>query len=931
MSLSFQKNLGSACHQRSQAQVPICLVTTLKHDELLFAHVPVGAGDSTWVVQSMSCSVQRFWNASTATLKITTAAEDANYFAPPFPNITNPLDNITHPLGPEDSICIWLGYTDELFKNPLELIKGMEGDNPSFIRVFVGIVDTIGVVGTDAGFNCTIQCRDRMRYMMETQVSLSPFDIQNDRSYMNLALGGTKEAVTRSETILRLAQLGIGHIAIGKDAKDTVDVNGMRIERGDIKDLGLIVGERKAENKVGQPLSANLDNKTAMPPPNYFYAYGKKPLASRVTTATLDIESYPKFNIFTSRLPFSTESVAKEYTIEQQIPVELIKWLSNQEAYPTELFSNPQDGNYYYIPRSCDLGGLADPLRFHRTYFYRYQPPDLGNASVLDELAKKYPPIKIGSNPNGVEVDPTTPFRFTPDWAQGIINWREELTTNAMYTNYIIANNSPNSTKAGQVILMSMSVRPPFLSGRAIAGRNMYIVDETINDRQEALAVGLQMARIHSKETRAASMTLIGDPSMVPGEVVQVVGSPLHRELSTLDPLINERRGIVEYLDRETQVYADIVTKTKNWSKEEEKGIAVNGANSTSNQQNTYTNLPKGLGVCIGGNVASQEQGGTPQILRAVTEKDRGCIFFNDKPTDTPLPAQAPVLSATEAAKANPSSTGSILSGGNTSLSLDANADQSKMIYPLTKGFPVTSIVGQRWGKPHNGIDIGCKIGASVVAALDGKVIVAGVQSGYGNVVYLDHGNNFTSRYGHLSRIDVKVGDNVKQGSVIALSGNSGKSTGAHLHFELRSYSKAVTPTFMTFSIGSTPTARQIADRIKAVGTTSTLNPTTSSVAAPAVTTPASDSNKPAIVNGTPLPQTGSTPADTTTEATAPIVATEYKVDKYEPYPDEIWKKSHYNQEPQSLFRVDAVRHDFNAAGKALAYSIEVVLLPITG
>lgn len=80
------------------------------------------------------------------------------------------------------------------------------------------------------------------------------------------------------------------------------------------------------------------------------------------------------------------------------------------------------------------------------------------------------------------------------------------------------------------------------------------------------------------------------------------------------------------------------------------------------------------------------------------------------------------------------------------------------------------------------------------MATSGGKVTAAGWQSGYGYVVYIDHGGGVTSRYGHLSKVLVKVGQSVSQGDVIARSGNTGNSTGPHLHFEIRVNGNAVSP-----------------------------------------------------------------------------------------------------------------------------------------
>ncbi len=88
----------------------------------------------------------------------------------------------------------------------------------------------------------------------------------------------------------------------------------------------------------------------------------------------------------------------------------------------------------------------------------------------------------------------------------------------------------------------------------------------------------------------------------------------------------------------------------------------------------------------------------------------------------------------------------------------------------------------------HLGIDIAAKQGVPVYAADSGVIIFAGVSNwGYGNLIIIDHGNGFQTAYGHLSQINVSCGQSVFQGNLIGLSGSTGNSTGAHLHFEIRS------------------------------------------------------------------------------------------------------------------------------------------------
>ncbi len=94
----------------------------------------------------------------------------------------------------------------------------------------------------------------------------------------------------------------------------------------------------------------------------------------------------------------------------------------------------------------------------------------------------------------------------------------------------------------------------------------------------------------------------------------------------------------------------------------------------------------------------------------------------------------------------------------------------------------------------HAGIDFKGPMGSPVFAAADGRVSFVGQKSGYGNVIEITHGNGMLTRYAHLSRFDVTVGQQVAAGTTIAGLGNSGRSTGPHLHFEVRINDRAINP-----------------------------------------------------------------------------------------------------------------------------------------
>lgn len=128
---------------------------------------------------------------------------------------------------------------------------------------------------------------------------------------------------------------------------------------------------------------------------------------------------------------------------------------------------------------------------------------------------------------------------------------------------------------------------------------------------------------------------------------------------------------------------------------------------------------------------------------------------------------------------------------------LDRNATPGRM--PIANSY-ITSGFGGRadpfggGGQYHKGIDFKASVGDPVLAVADGVVSFAGVKGGYGNVVDVDHGNGYVTRYAHNSRLTVRAGDLVRVGQEVAKAGSTGRSTGAHVHFEVWENGRVVNP-----------------------------------------------------------------------------------------------------------------------------------------
>ena len=180
----------------------------------------------------------------------------------------------------------------------------------------------------------------------------------------------------------------------------------------------------------------------------------------------------------------------------------------------------------------------------------------------------------------------------------------------------------------------------------------------------------------------------------------------------------------------------------------------------------------------------------------------------------------------------------------------------------------ITGGFGQRYHpilhywRMHNGVDMHAACGTVVVAAYRGTVIEAGRNGGYGNLVVLDHGSykgkHVISKYAHLSRIGVRVGDRVDTGQGIALSGTTGLSTGCHLHFEIKENGVYVDPApYLTGKSSPRPD-----------GPIANLGPTTSPSPTRSPSPSASASPKPSASPTTKSPKPSPTPSKTSTSPT---------------------------------------------------------------
>ena len=120
--------------------------------------------------------------------------------------------------------------------------------------------------------------------------------------------------------------------------------------------------------------------------------------------------------------------------------------------------------------------------------------------------------------------------------------------------------------------------------------------------------------------------------------------------------------------------------------------------------------------------------------------------------------------------------------------------DKIPFYHPVQSSHRFTSGYGKRWGRKHEGADFAAAHGTAIYATADGTIVHAGWSSGYGRLIKIKHAFGIETRYAHLSKIRVKVGQKVSRGERIGDMGNTGRSTGTHLHYEIRNNGTAVNP-----------------------------------------------------------------------------------------------------------------------------------------
>jgi len=550
-------SLGDLCHQQQDGQVPVCVVTDLLGN-IMLCNIPTTS--SYWVVIRSRVNVTRMWTSSTCLIKCVCNLPDPAMITPPLTSVEpfrpidssldiknkakkveidkgvddainnkpddirngkigiNQLENsrVLYPLGIGDEICVYLGYIDYIGQ---EITSDFLGKR--LLRVFVGCIDIVTEVSSSTeGLSVTIECRDRLKYLTDSYSSFNPSELSSDFSAGVRAIATEQTNFSRENLILAISRKAVGDYSFNKCG---IANCGYRILDG-------IIGNTSTVESGGTVYTSN-----------YFYTLDKpENILTKTTNENKELNYFPRFNIISTRAAYNDSEFEKSRppTLVERVAIEYIKHLSLQESLHTEVFCHHVTGDFYYIPRLNDDTGLEDQKRFYRTYYNRITPP--GFSQLYDDKGK------------GQETEIIHP-------CQKVIVYREEQTLLSTRSNIYIKKLDANPTSDSTQFSFSLKSVIPRLQNRSYPCSYFTIYDDSVSNAIDYIAVGLHYAKRVSKEVRACSIHLVGDPSLSPSEVIQVVTSSCNysKTMSPADKTKKETIFTLKHSEILEQCYQD--------------------------------------------------------------------------------------------------------------------------------------------------------------------------------------------------------------------------------------------------------------------------------------------------------------------------------------------------------------------------------------
>lgn len=465
-----------------------------------------------WVIRSITINLVRDWSTSTFEVVLSCSLPDKpNLQIPKLPFVGDYREGDYPYLDKEDEIRIYMGYIDSA-KTPItaDLLDwhpftvGSVQANPEkpLCPVFWGFIDKIDFIGDRAGAQLVISGRDRSRIFQDTRVvSLRSLErsIVQRKDENNQRVPAIQGA--RSTILLDVARASVGQPS-DQNRYDLYD-------NASEKYWKYIIGTSEEEGGID-----------SLPLEDYSYGFAKisnagNPEPTEQLVSAVDPEKileqaikrvnskgYVRFHRWVFRPPIVTRGRNAIYQVFNRVPIDIINYLASNEERPTDFYASHVNGDFLFAPRILDTTGLRDPNRNYRTYFYNSWPQEAGRPSHGQLILK----IRAVSSTLG------TFNRFSI--ASSGVSGRGEDTLAAL--TFILENYGQG--------LRNRNPNPP--------ARHQLIVDDNLNTYNNALVgattVAFQSSRSWSRELNAVQMTILGDPTLYPGEAIQIYNSVLH-------------------------------------------------------------------------------------------------------------------------------------------------------------------------------------------------------------------------------------------------------------------------------------------------------------------------------------------------------------------------------------------------------------------
>jgi hypothetical protein len=530
-----------------------------------------------WIIAGLDVLDTRDWSTSEARISLTVNQPDPSAKLIKLPDLSPFRGGNRKSIGTEDEIRIYIGYipigtlidASMLDEYPYEFtdIDGVTHTPTKPLRpVFWGFIDKVDQVSSAGGGTRIIfSCRDRTRIFADTRIISIP-SLQG--SLTNPAKGFAKGE--RSQILMDLAN------SISNTLGEEVGEGGESPDSWKPILPGLCFTGVELINEGEDKKSLQRRN-----PPEDPQAWINTACFSKMEKL-----ARPRFHRWVERPPLTKGSESAILQVQDKTPLEIIDYLAKHEESPMDFYCSKVNGDFIFGPRILDFSGFDDASRHYRTYFYRASP-DLG-------------PDQIPSNP------------------QRIMEMRAVSSTLATFNKFIILDDTINGSTTSflQNIRTGVYVLPWGLKERKDpSGRNLapppraQIIHDGALDTYEnpqfgALMVGLAASRIMARDLDGIQLTVLGDPTLQPGEAIRVYNSIIHDDDSfvTIDPSVaseclnrvrEESKDLppLESNDRAADAAANPNSQQES-SKKIDRALNGNGGRSASNSDLDSLILP---------------------------------------------------------------------------------------------------------------------------------------------------------------------------------------------------------------------------------------------------------------------------------------------------------------------------------------------------